>query len=77
MKDRFTCSIKISETLEQRYKGLKLTNERFEVYLEKELSEEKMKEISHIYMCGPTKMTSAILHKLDEYQIDSSRYTII
>ena len=60
------------------YPSLKITRERFEEYLSKELSSaNKIRDISQIYMCGPTRMTVSVLETLEQYSVSSDKYKVI
>ena len=78
---RFVCSLKVSHPgndFPKKYPGIRLTSERFEGFLNKQLSsEEKIDGISQMYMCGPTRMTGSILKAFDQYSISTEKYTII
>ena len=78
---KFTCNLKVSDLMSsfaKNYPGLKVKNERFEEFLSKELgSASKIKDISQIYMCGPTRLTVSVLETLDQYSVGPEKYKII
>ena len=81
-EEKYSCTFNIKKhpgkKFIQTYPGLKLKNERFSSFLERELnSEEKIEGLSQIYMCGPSRMTASILDSLEAKQIEREKYTII
>ena len=78
---KFNCMLKIREYPREKfsttYKGIKMSTDRFEQFLNKELEGEKTEEVSQIYMCGPGKMTESILGVLEEKKMTLDTYTVI
>ena len=55
-------------------KGMTMVSGRFEKILEKELTGEKL---SHIFMCGPNKMSSSLIKAFEQKSMPNNCYTII
>ena len=80
--EKFTCLLKIKEypkaEFASKYKGLKMLNERFENYLDRELnSDAAIEGLSQVYMCGPTKMSATVLNTLESKKVSHDKYTVI
>ena len=79
--NKFNCLLKIREYPKEKfattYKGIKMSTNRFEQFLNKELEGDKVDELSQIYMCGPGKMTESILGVIGEMKLTLDKYTVI